>query len=237
MNADELLDSREHKPTQVQLGSAAMRRQSSKRRRSTATDCEVVADFRGISVKRHTEGVYMETLDHVVVPSMPVTTGTPDRRGQEGVTCACGWCSKAYGIIGAVLSSPPSVQRTASEGQCYKTGMMTPVLELSSSEWNCIQFGKLWCRCKDAGSDGGAGRAAAPRPAPRCQPLGRCGRREGRGAARAGDPALGACCCSSAPRECRRSAEVRCFVATQLQHTVHCYMSARPCHIPCRFPR
>lgn len=60
-NADELLDCRENKPRQLQLGAAAFQPQTSKRRRSAASDCEVIADYQGISVKRHTEGAVTQT--------------------------------------------------------------------------------------------------------------------------------------------------------------------------------
>lgn len=60
-NAEELLDCADNKPRQLQLGAAALQPQTSKRRRSTASDCEVIADYHGISVKRHTEGSLTDT--------------------------------------------------------------------------------------------------------------------------------------------------------------------------------
>ena len=55
MNADEI-EAAGSQPRQLQLGAAALRQQPSKRRRSTAADFEVIADYQGVSVKRHTEG-------------------------------------------------------------------------------------------------------------------------------------------------------------------------------------
>eukprot|EP00892_Ulva_mutabilis_P004459 jgi/Ulvmu1/2385/UM130_0018.1 len=57
LNADELLEASANKPQQLQLRSRApaLQPQVSKRRRSTAGDCEVLADYAGISVKRNTE--------------------------------------------------------------------------------------------------------------------------------------------------------------------------------------
>ena len=72
LNADDFLDIGPNKPQQLQLKSADQQPQAAKRRRSTNSDCEVLADYTGISVKRRNEGVAaMQMMGSLLLPLCP----------------------------------------------------------------------------------------------------------------------------------------------------------------------